>query len=161
MGEEFSVRFGLNGRPFNIRAEANEILSDVLRERCECTSVKVGCDQGVCGACTVLLDGAPAISCTTFAFEADNTKIMTIEGLNSNSTLHPIQKAFLDCDAFQCGFCTAGIILSTLALLRQNPKPSRELIRQWLGAHVCRCTGYEMIIDAIEAGGIAMREVGV
>jgi carbon-monoxide dehydrogenase small subunit len=142
----------VNGLRRMIGAPANAMLSDVLREQLDYTSVKIGCDQGVCGACTVLIDGMPAIACTMFAFEADGKAITTIEGLTGeDGGLHPIQRAFLDHDAIQCGFCTPGLVLSVSALLAIDPAPSREAIRHWLSAHVCRCTGYEMILDAVTA----------
>jgi carbon-monoxide dehydrogenase small subunit len=145
-----AITLTVNGVRRTLAAPANTILSDLLREQLDYTSVKIGCDQGLCGACTILLDGMPAIACTMFAFEADGKAITTIEGLtNSAGELHPIQRAFLDHDAIQCGFCTPGLVLSVSALLTLNPTPDREAIRQWLSAHVCRCTGYEMILDAV------------
>ena len=147
-----AITLTVNGLRRMVGAPANAILSDVLREQLDYTSVKVGCDQGVCGACTVLIGGLPAIACTMFAFEADGQAITTIEGLTGeDGGLHPIQRAFLDHDAIQCGFCTPGLVLSVSALLAIDPAPGREAIRQWLSAHVCRCTGYEMILDAVTA----------
>jgi carbon-monoxide dehydrogenase small subunit len=147
-----AITLTVNGLRRMIGAPANAMLSDVLREQLDYTSVKIGCDQGVCGACTVLIDGMPAIACTMFAFEADGKAITTIEGLTGeDGGLHPIQRAFLDHDAIQCGFCTPGLVLSVSALLAIDPAPSREAIRHWLSAHVCRCTGYEMILDAVTA----------
>jgi carbon-monoxide dehydrogenase small subunit len=145
-----AITLTVNGLRRVIAAPANAILSDVLREQLDYTSVKIGCDQGVCGACTVLIDAMPAIACTMFAFEADGKAITTIEGLTDGAGgLHPIQRALLDHDAIQCGFCTPGLVLSVSALLAINPAPDRDAIREWLSAHVCRCTGYEMIIDAV------------
>jgi carbon-monoxide dehydrogenase small subunit len=150
MSPPLAITLTVNGLRRVIAAPANAILSDILREQLDYSSVKIGCDQGLCGACTVLIDGMPAIACTMFAFEADGKAITTIEGLSGgDGGLHPIQRAFLDHDAIQCGFCTPGLVLSVSALLAINPAPDREAIRQWLSAHVCRCTGYEMIIDAV------------
>jgi carbon-monoxide dehydrogenase small subunit len=122
------------------------------------TGCKVGCDQAVCGACTILVDGEPQTACTTFAFELDGKTVTTIEGLGSglaNGTLHPVQRAFLDHTAFQCGFCTPGMILSVTALLARHPDPDEATIRRWLNANICRCTGYAMIIDAVKAAARA------
>ncbi len=148
------ITLTINGVRRKLAVPANVILSDVLREELDYTSVKIGCDQGVCGACTVLIDAMPAIACLMFAFEADGKAITTIEGLSDGAGgLHPLQRAFLDHDAIQCGFCTPGLVLSVSALLAIDPAPDRETIRQWLSAHVCRCTGYEMILDAVAEVG--------
>ena len=145
-----AITLTVNGLRRMIAAPANAVLADVLREQLDYTSVKIGCDQGVCGACTVLIDGMPAIACTMFAFEADGKAITTIDGLtDGEGGLHPVQRAFLDHDAIQCGFCTPGLVLSVTALLAIDPAPDREAISQWLSAHVCRCTGYEMILEAV------------
>lgn len=150
--QPLAIALQVNGLRRVIAAPANAMLADVLREQLDFTSVKIGCDQGVCGACTVLIDGLPAIACTMFAFEAEGKPITTIDGLNgANGDLHPVQRAFLDHDAVQCGFCTPGLVLSVTALLEVDPAPDRETIRQWLSAHVCRCTGYEMILEAVVA----------
>ena len=133
-----------------VRVAPNRVLADLLREDLRLTGCKIGCDQAVCGACTVLVDGMPTTACTTFAFELDGKSVVTIEGL-ANGALHPVQRAFLDNTAFQCGFCTPGMVLSVSALLARHPDPDEATIRQWLSANVCRCTGYEMIVDAVRA----------
>jgi carbon-monoxide dehydrogenase small subunit len=119
------------------------------------TGCKIGCDQAVCGACTVLVDNIPVTACTTFAFELDGKAVTTIEGVAEGETLHPIQQAFLEHGAFQCGFCTPGMVLSVKALLTRHPDPDEALIRKWLSANICRCTGYRMIIEAVQAAAKA------
>jgi len=144
----------VNGAPQRLTVAPNRVLADVLREDLALTGCKIGCDQAVCGACTVLVDGQPTTACTTFAFEIDGKSVLTIEGLG-NGTLHPVQRAFLDHTAFQCGFCTPGMILSVTALLAHDPDPDEATIRLWLNANICRCTGYQMIIDAVRAAARA------
>jgi carbon-monoxide dehydrogenase small subunit len=126
-------------------------LADVLREDLQLLGCKIGCDQAVCGACTVLVDDIPVTACTTFAFELDGETVTTIEGLAEGGSLHRVQRAFLEHGAFQCGFCTPGMILSVKALLARHPEPDEALIRQWLNANICRCTGYQMIVEAVRA----------
>lgn len=126
-------------------------LIDYLREELGLTGVKNGCGTGVCGACTVLVDGMLRRSCMTAVDSVKGKEILTIEGLeNSDGTLHPVQQAFLDAGAVQCGFCTPGMVLTALAFLRKNPDPSREQIRLAMNANLCRCTGYQQIVDAVE-----------
>ena len=145
----------VNGRTHPLRVTPQRVAADFLREDLQLTGCKIGCDQAVCGACTVLADGVPITACTTFAFELDGKTVMTIEGLAEGGALHPIQRAFLDHGAFQCGFCTPGMILSVKALLARHPDPDEALIRQWLNANICRCTGYRMIIEAVQAAARA------
>lgn len=134
---------------FNVRPE--EMLIDVLRDRLALTGAKLSCDLGACGACTVLLDGKPVSSCATFAWQAHGTALRTVEGLASaDGTLDPVQQAFIENSAFQCGYCTPGMIMLARALLDHDPSPDRDAIRTWMGANICRCTGYEMIIEAVE-----------
>jgi aerobic carbon-monoxide dehydrogenase small subunit len=142
------VRFTLNGREQSIEVEPSTVLVDILREKFGLTGTKITCDQGVCGACTVLIDGRPMASCTEFAFMVEGRSVTTIEGFGSPDTLHPIQTAFIEAAALQCGFCTPGMILLLDALLRENPDPDEATLRQWLSSSVCRCTGYQVIIDA-------------
>ncbi len=145
----------VNGHTYQLRVEPRRIAADLLREELHLTGCKIGCDQAVCGACTVLIDGNPITACTTFAFELDGRSVTTIEGMAERGELHPIQRAFLDHGAFQCGFCTPGMILSVKALLARHPDPDEALIRQWLNANICRCTGYRMIIEAVQAAAAA------
>ena len=154
MTATIDIALMVNGAAQRLSVASNRILADVLREDLALTGCKIGCDQAVCGACTVLVDGQPATACTTFAFELDGKSVLTIEGLGGG-TLHPVQRAFLDNTAFQCGFCTPGMILSVTALLAQHPDPDEATIRQWLNANICRCTGYQMIIDAVRAAARA------
>jgi aerobic-type carbon monoxide dehydrogenase small subunit (CoxS/CutS family) len=143
------ISLTLNGKTHDLAVASNIVLADLLRDRFALNGCKVGCDEGVCGACTVLIDGMPAAACATFAFSADRRSIMTIEGLARGVTLDRVQAAFLATGAFQCGFCTSGMILSVVALLARNPNPDDETIRDWLGGNICRCTGYRQIVDAI------------
>jgi aerobic carbon-monoxide dehydrogenase small subunit len=140
----------VNGRPVALDVEPRAILLDVLRDRLGLTGAKRSCDVQVCGACTVLLDGAPVSSCCTLAYEADGRTVETIEGLAGSDELHPIQQAFVDKAAIQCGFCTSGFVLTTKALLAENPRPTRTEIEDFLGGNLCRCTGYWNILDAVE-----------
>tara|TARA_R110002072_G_scaffold215270_2_gene372392 strand:+ start:1212 stop:1703 length:492 start_codon:yes stop_codon:yes gene_type:complete len=150
-GEMAFVSCTVNGaaREFHVRPE--EMLIDVLRDRLALTGTKLSCDLGACGACTVLLDGKPVSSCATFAWQADGAEVRTIEGLAAaDGTLDPVQQAFIENSAFQCGYCTPGMIMLARALLDHDPSPGRDAIRAWMGANICRCTGYEMIIEAVE-----------
>ncbi|MEE2996157.1 MAG: (2Fe-2S)-binding protein [Pseudomonadota bacterium] len=145
------VSFCLNDEETSFEVRSEEMLIDVLRERAGLTGTKLSCDLGACGACTVLLDGKPAASCSTFAWQAAESDVRTIEGLaGANGELDPVQTAFVDHSSFQCGYCTPGMIMLARALLDENPSPMRDDIRQWMGANICRCTGYEMIIEAVE-----------
>lgn len=145
-----NISLEVNGIPRRLVVEPSTLLIDVLREHLGLTGTKVGCGKGDCGACTVLLDGVPVYSCLTLAVKADGCSIATIEGLGTPEKLHPLQEAFRDFGAVQCGYCTPGMILVGKALLDRNPYPSREEIRQAIAGNLCRCTGYQQIIDAIE-----------
>lgn len=151
------LRMTLNGRPVELEIAPRELLLPVLRDRLGMKGAKLSCDVQVCGACTVLLDGVPVSSCTTLAYEADGKSVETIEGLAHGGRLHPIQAAFIECGAFQCGFCTSGMILSTKALLAETARPTRDEIAAYLSGNICRCTGYWNIITAVEdaAGRLA------
>jgi carbon-monoxide dehydrogenase small subunit len=140
----------INGRPTALRVEPRAILLDVLRDHLGLTGAKRSCDTQVCGACTVLLDGDPISACCTLAYEANGRSIETIEGLATPDALHPIQQAFVDNVAIQCGFCTPGFVLTTKALLTENPHPTRPEIEAYLGGNLCRCTGYWNILEAVE-----------
>ncbi len=148
MSAPIAVAVTINGTPHRLAVAPNQIVADLLREDLQLTGCKIGCDQAVCGACTVLVDGVPMAACTTFAFELDGKAVTTIEGLGTGAD-HPVQRAFLEHTAFQCGFCTPGMILSVAALLARHPDPDETTIRQWLNANICRCTGYQMIVDAV------------
>jgi len=139
----------VNGRPVSLEIEPRAILLDVLRDDLGLTGAKRSCDTQVCGACTVLLDGSPVSACCTLAYETDGREVETIEGLAGPGQLHPIQQAFVDHVAIQCGFCTPGFVLTTKALLTENPRPTRSEIEDYLGGNLCRCTGYWNILDAV------------
>jgi carbon-monoxide dehydrogenase small subunit len=143
------VSITLNGVPRQFDVAPRDVLADVLREHCGLTGCKVGCDQGVCGACTVLADGRPVAACATFVFAVDGAQIRTIEGIAQDGVLHRVQQAFLAQAAFQCGFCTSGMIVSIIALLAEHPDPDELTIRAWLGGNLCRCTGYGSIVAAV------------
>jgi len=141
----------VNGDPVDVAVAPNSTLLEVLREHLGFTGVKEGCSEGVCGACTVLIDGQPIRSCITLALEAEGASITTIEGLAFEGKLHPVQEAFIDKGAVQCGFCTPGMILSAKALLDNNSRPSDDEIKTALAGNFCRCTGYAKILDAVKA----------
>jgi carbon-monoxide dehydrogenase small subunit len=144
------VEVAVNGERFARQVEARRLLSDFLREDLGLTGTHVGCEHGVCGACTVLLDGVTARSCLLFAIQANGSKITTIEGVSQGGALHPLQAAFSDHSGLQCGFCTPGMIITALELLERDLAPSELAIRHALAGNLCRCTGYEGIVQAIE-----------
>ena len=144
------INFKLNGRPVNIEVKDNELLINVLRDRLGVLSPKYGCGIGECGACTVLLDGEPVLSCLTLAIEVDGREITTVEGLAKDGKLHPVQEAFIEEGAIQCGYCTPGFILVAKRLLEEVRNPSEDMIREYVRGNLCRCTGYVNIISAIK-----------
>jgi carbon-monoxide dehydrogenase small subunit len=144
------VRFTLNGDPVESGVRPEETLVQTLRERFGLTGAKQGCDLGDCGACTVLFDGEPVLSCLVLAADAEGHSVLTIEGLSNGEELHPLQKAFLDEGAVQCGYCTPGMILTAKALLETNPEPTENDIRRALSGNLCRCTGYTKIVGAVK-----------
>jgi aerobic-type carbon monoxide dehydrogenase small subunit (CoxS/CutS family) len=148
----------VNGANHPADAVPDESLLSVLRERLNLTGTKYGCGEGQCGACTVLLDGKPVRSCLTKASDAAGRKIVTIEGFASGDRLHPVQAAFLDVEAFQCGFCTPGMIVSAAALISAKPAPSAQDIASALGGNVCRCGAYPRIVTAVQQAAAAMRK---
>ena len=150
----------VNGQVHEVILEPHLLLIDVLRDVLGLTGTKYACGAGDCGACTVLIDGRPSFSCLTLAVTAVGKSIVTIEGLAAGGELHPIQQAFIDKGAVQCGFCTPGMILSAKALLDENLEPTREEIKSALAGNLCRCTGYVKIVDAVEAAALAMRKAG-
>jgi len=139
----------INGRPHALQVEPRKTLLAVLRDRLQLTGTKEGCSSGDCGACTVLLDGEPVNSCLVLAVETDGRQITTIEGIATNGELHPVQSALIETGGMQCGFCTPGVVMSSVALLRDNPKPTADEIRQALAGNLCRCTGYTKIVEAV------------
>lgn len=152
------IGFELNRRPVEVEIEPRETLAEVLRDRLNLTGTKISCEVQVCGACTVLVDGLPVSACTYLAYEARNRSVLTIEGMAAaDGTLHPIQQAFIDEFAFQCGFCTPGMILATKALLDENPAPTEEEIKHYMDGNICRCTGYVPIVKAIQRAARILR----
>ena len=152
------ISLTVNGDTYNLAVEAWRTLNEVLREDLNLTGTKLGCGSGDCGACTVIVDGKSVSSCLTLAVEMDGRQILTVEGLApSGETLHPIQEAFIEKGAIQCGFCTPGMELSALNLLKTNPLPSDTQIRSAISGNLCRCTGYNKIVDAIAEAGRRMK----
>ncbi len=149
--EEVRITLNINEKEYTLNVKPNELLLNVLRERLNLMGAKYGCGIGECGACTVLLNGKPILSCLTLAASVDGQKITTIEGLSDGERLHPLQEAFLEEGAVQCGFCTPGMILTSKALLDENPNPDNNEIKDALRGNLCRCTGYTNIILAVKA----------
>ncbi len=156
-----NIRLTVNGQDRTVEISPDMRLLDLLRDVFGLTSVKEGCSEGECGACTVIMDGKAVTSCTVMAFQAAGSDIMTTEGLAQRGELDPIQQAFMDNDAVQCGFCTPGMIMSTKALLMQNPDPSEEEARRALEGNICRCTGYIPIINAVIDAARRLRNEGL
>ena len=155
------IALTVNGQAREGEVEARTSLADFLRDELDLTGTHVGCEHGVCGACTVLLDGEPIRSCLALAVQADGWSVTTIEGVAAaDGTLHPIQEAFRAKHGLQCGFCTPGIILTVQAFLREHPAPSREAIREMLAGNLCRCTGYHFIVDAVVAAAESAAKSG-
>jgi carbon-monoxide dehydrogenase small subunit len=160
MHDRIPVALTVNGRNQDLSIEPHETLADVLRERLGLTGVKISCDAQVCGACTVLVDDLPVSGCTFLAADADGRRVRTVEGLAVDGVLSPLQQAFIDHAAFQCGFCTPGMLMAATALLEDQPDPSREDVIEGLEGNLCRCTGYAPIIDAVLAAAAAGTTTG-
>lgn len=153
------VSFVLNGEPVDVLVEDNTTLLDLLRDQIGLTGTKKGCEEGECGACTVIVDGRAVNSCITLACDVAGCKVITIEGLAQNGVLTPIQQQFIDQWAFQCGYCTPGMIMSATALLERNPHPTELEIREAIEGNLCRCTGYQKIVEAIQIAAEQMAGV--
>ena len=157
------VHLRVNSESHRHDVEPRVLLVHYLRDVCGLTGTHVGCETGICGACTVLVDGQAVKSCTMFAVQADGTDVTTIEGLASNGTLHPVQQGFWECHGLQCGYCTPGMIMASVHLLAQNASPTRDQIAEGLRGNLCRCTGYSHILDAVahaaQHGAAGTREV--
>lgn len=149
--ETVSLRLRVNGVEYERAVEPRLLLSDFLRDTLGLTGTHVGCEHGVCGACTVMLNGDTVRSCLMFAVQANGAEVSTVEGLARDGKLHPLQEAFSEHHALQCGFCTPGMLFSALELLRDNPTPTDREIRAGIGGNICRCTGYQHIVEAVRA----------
>ncbi|MDH3499471.1 MAG: (2Fe-2S)-binding protein [Acidimicrobiia bacterium] len=147
----------VNGHEHSIQVEPRRTLADALRDDCGLTGTHLGCEHGVCGACTVLIDGEPVRSCLIFAVQCEGAEVRTVEGLADGETLHPIQEAFWEHHGLQCGFCTPGFLMLSAGLLETEPDPSHERIIEVLASNLCRCTGYQNIVAAVKAAAAAMR----
>ncbi len=156
--KEITLNLTVNQNKYNFKVKSNKRLLDVLRDDLNFTGVKEGCGVGECGACTIIMDGEIVNSCMILAGQADGSEIITIEDLESEQGLHPIQAAFIEAGAVQCGFCTPGMVLSTLNLLEENQNPTREEVKDGLAGNFCRCTGYKQIIDAVMLAAEKMRD---
>jgi carbon-monoxide dehydrogenase small subunit len=152
------IELNVNGLAFDVMVRPEDLLIDVLRETLDLTGTKKGCGQGDCGTCTVLIDGRRALACLTLAIACEGRSILTIEGLERQGVLHPIQQAFVDKGAVQCGFCTPGMVMSAKALLDENPAPAEHEIKHGISGNLCRCTGYVKIVDAVREAATLMAE---
>jgi aerobic-type carbon monoxide dehydrogenase small subunit (CoxS/CutS family) len=148
-GTTAELNFRVNGQDVTVQVEPRETLARVLRHRLGLTGTKIGCDAQVCGACTVLVDRKPVSACTIFAFDVAGRDVQTIEGVAKGDSLHPLQIAFINNGGFQCGYCTPGMIMSSVGLLNQNSDPTRQEVADWLEGNICRCTGYEGIVTSV------------
>ncbi len=143
------LKFRVNGRPVEVEVAPGRRLLDLLREDLGLIGTKEGCGEGECGACTVVVDGEPRLSCLTLAVQVEGKDVITVEGLAQGGELHPLQETFVEMAGVQCGFCTPGFLMAAYALLLQQPNPTREEVREWLSGNLCRCTGYEQIVEAV------------
>ena len=160
MTQHITVTIDVNGRRYERQVEPRLLLSDFLRHDLDLTGTHVGCEHGVCGACTVLLDGAAVRSCLLFAVQAQGRQVRTVEDLGTPQALHPLQKAFQEAHGLQCGFCTPGFLMSLLPFLAENPDPSEDEIREALSGNLCRCTGYHNIVEAVKLAASTLRAEG-
>ena len=150
MNKTFELSVTVNGTSYQEVVDPRTLLSDFLRNDLKLTGTHVGCEHGVCGACTILLNGDPVRSCLIFAPQVHNQEIMTVEGMGTVDDLHPLQEAFREAHALQCGFCTPGFLITLLPWLEENPNPTEDEIREAISGNLCRCTGYQHIIDAVK-----------
>jgi carbon-monoxide dehydrogenase small subunit len=160
MPQQLAIRLTVNGQPFAGTVSPRMLLSDFLREDVGLSGVRVCCEQGICGACTILVDGQTARACLMLAVQADGADIRTVEGLAQDGTLHPIQQAFWDHHGLQCGYCTPGMLITAYELLTQTPDPSEAEVREAIAGNLCRCTGYVHIVASILAAAQVMRQGG-
>jgi carbon-monoxide dehydrogenase small subunit len=158
MTDKMDVGFAVNGEPRTISVEPRRTLADALREDCGLTGTHLGCEHGVCGACTVLVDGDPVRSCLMFAVQVEGKQLRTVEGLAEGDTLHPLQQAFWDHHGLQCGFCTPGFLMLAVSVLERDPDIGEAELREALSSNLCRCTGYQNILKSVLAAAAAMRK---
>ena len=158
MTEKIEVSFTANGNLRTIQVEPRRTLADALREECGLTGTHLGCEHGVCGVCTILVDDQPVRSCLMFAVQADGTQVRTVEGLADGDTLHPLQQAFWDNHGLQCGFCTPGFLMLAVSILERDPNISEPELRDALSSNLCRCTGYQNILKSVLAAAADMRK---
>lgn len=158
MSKKVPIILTINGRDHHISVEPRRTLADAIREDCGQTGTHIGCEHGVCGACTVLVEGAPVRSCLMFAVQAEGSRIRTVEGLAQGDALHPMQQAFMDHHALQCGFCTPGFLMLAVGVLEREPEISDEDLMGVLASNLCRCTGYQNIVKAVRAAAAEMRK---
>ncbi len=151
------ISFSINGTKQEADVEPRLLLVHYIRDLAGLTGTHIGCETSICGACTVLVDGKAVKSCAMLAVQADGAAVTTVEGLSSNGQLHPVQESFWECHGLQCGYCTPGMIMSSCALLSENPNPSEEEIRHGLEGNICRCTGYQNIVDSVKAAAEKMK----
>jgi carbon-monoxide dehydrogenase small subunit len=154
--DKIDLVLDINGAAHGVTVESRRILADVIRDDCGLTGTHIGCEHGVCGACTVLVDGAPIRSCLMFAVQANGKKIRTVEGLQHGAVLHPLQEAFIEHHALQCGFCTPGFLMLALGVLERKPSIADDELLDLLSSNLCRCTGYENILKAVKAAAARM-----
>lgn len=152
-GTEVNIKFTLNGRIISLTVPSSVVLLTLLREMLALTGTRASCGRGVCGACTVLVNDVPVAACSLFAFEVDGARVETVEGQLVDGEPGPVQRAFIECGGFQCGFCTSGMIMLTTGLLREDPAPDRQKVVEWISSNTCRCTGYQMILESVELAG--------
>jgi carbon-monoxide dehydrogenase small subunit len=158
MSEKTAIKLDINGRDYPIDVESRRTLADAIREDCGQTGTHIGCEHGICGACTVIVNGEPVRSCLMFAVQADGKKIRTVEGLAQGDRLHPMQQAFMDHHGLQCGFCTPGFLMLAVGVLEREPDISDDDLLDVLSSNLCRCTGYQNIIKAVRAATREMRK---
>ena len=158
MSDKYGVTFTVNGEKRAIRVEARRSLADALREDCGLTGTHLGCEHGVCGACTVLVDDKPVRSCLMFAVQAEGARVRTVEGLANGDKLHPLQQAFWDHHGLQCGFCTPGFLMLAVSILEHDPDIAESELRETLSSNLCRCTGYQNILKSVLAAAAEMRK---
>ena len=158
MSTKKDITLTINGRTHSVSVDARRTLADVIRDDCHQTGTHLGCEHGVCGACTIILDGEPVRSCLMFGVQADGKEIRTVEGLAKGNELHPLQQAFMDHHALQCGFCTPGFLLTVYELLEDSPEPSEDEIMDALSGQICRCTGYQPILAAVRLAAAKLQK---